>query len=53
MIYMKNSQFSFVHDLNHFLALSDHMHTFSSADGYVCWSTCILSSDDLWCTASL
>ncbi len=47
MIYMKNSQFSFVQDLKRFFDLSDHMHTFSSGDGYLCWSTCVLSSDHL------
>ena len=44
---MKRSSFFFVHDLNSFSLMGDHMHTFSAGDGYVCRSTCILPSDDL------
>ena len=50
---MKKSSFFFVHDLNSFSLMGDHMHTFSAGDGYVCRSTCVLPSDDLFASESL
>ena len=50
---MKKSSFFFVHDLNSFSLMGDHMHTFSAGDGYVCRSTCVLPSDDLFASEGL